>query len=175
MEIQEKLINEVSKHDTFNINIEVNSKKLIEVIKRQHKKGVEKYGHTIDNCPKNKFDWDQMALEELADYLTYLLKNDSNFFKSKVKERPSIFLINKAITTYFKIKEDALRNKTRFHDIVYYRSVYYYIGLHFNHKPSLLTSFLQKERTMYYYYVNNLIPEFKKRILVDAKNIIELL
>lgn len=40
-------------------------------IKEQSSKGFEKYGHYIDECPKDKFNWTNMALEELIDFWVY--------------------------------------------------------------------------------------------------------
>lgn len=42
----------------------------------QWKKGFEKYGHTIEDCPEDEYDWNVMALEEMADGLTYMAKEN---------------------------------------------------------------------------------------------------
>jgi hypothetical protein len=45
--------------------------KIVEMLDKQIEKGVEKYGHTLDSCPDDKFDWRTMALEELIDLVQY--------------------------------------------------------------------------------------------------------
>lgn len=41
----------------------------------QSAKGIIKYGHNIDSCPKDKFDWKIMAIEEAVDLFVYREKN----------------------------------------------------------------------------------------------------
>lgn len=43
-------------------------------IDRQTEKGVGKYSHTLDDCPPNKYDWQNMIIEELIDALQYQQK-----------------------------------------------------------------------------------------------------
>jgi hypothetical protein len=38
----------------------------------QDVKGFKKYGRTLDTVPLGKYDWDLMAMEEMADGLKYL-------------------------------------------------------------------------------------------------------
>ena len=45
-----------------------------EVLKAQIDKGRAKYGHTLKDCPKEKYDWFRMALEELIDFYQYVDK-----------------------------------------------------------------------------------------------------
>ena len=47
-----------------------------DILEHQYNKGMSKYGHTIDNCPNNKFNWTNTLLEELVDASVYILKND---------------------------------------------------------------------------------------------------
>lgn len=49
----------------------INSMDWAWLCQKQFNKGVEKYGHTIDDCPKNKFNWKTMAIEELIDFWVY--------------------------------------------------------------------------------------------------------
>jgi hypothetical protein len=65
-------ISEVNK-DTV-LKIKVNKEDLIKTIKSQQQKGLEKYNETIDDCPYNKWNWNQMSIEEIADYLVYKFK-----------------------------------------------------------------------------------------------------
>lgn len=44
----------------------------------QNNKGIEKYGHSIDDCPDDKYDWKIMAIEELVDFFVYKMKAKSN-------------------------------------------------------------------------------------------------
>jgi len=55
----------------FTINVKFDSDMLIEIIKKQQEKGLKKYGHSIDDCPNNKYNWEIMAYEEIADFLIY--------------------------------------------------------------------------------------------------------
>ncbi|MFD1203571.1 nucleoside triphosphate pyrophosphohydrolase family protein [Sporosarcina contaminans] len=43
-------------------------------IDQQTEKGVNKYSHTLDDCPPNKYDWQTMIIEELVDALQYQQK-----------------------------------------------------------------------------------------------------
>lgn len=43
----------------------------------QKNKGLLKYGHTIDDCPVDKYNWTDMMLEELIDFWVY--KDKSKF------------------------------------------------------------------------------------------------
>ena len=45
-----------------------------DIVSQQQDKGLEKYGHTLKDCPVEKFDWITMMLEELADYHQYVQK-----------------------------------------------------------------------------------------------------
>lgn len=48
--------------------------RIIELLDAQRAKGLERYGHSIDDCPGNKFDWRLMAMEELIDLAQYQQK-----------------------------------------------------------------------------------------------------
>lgn len=50
------------------------TKRIIELLQRQNAKGLEKYGHTLDDCPADKYDWKLMAMEELIDLVQYQQK-----------------------------------------------------------------------------------------------------
>lgn len=40
-------------------------------------KGFETYGQTLDDCPDDAYDWDQMLIEELLDGLQYMAKENA--------------------------------------------------------------------------------------------------
>lgn len=40
-------------------------------------KGYETYGQTLDDCPDDAYDWDQMIIEELLDGLQYMAKENA--------------------------------------------------------------------------------------------------
>lgn len=53
-------------------------------IDNQIDKGVAKYGQTLDECPTDSYDWQQMINEELIDALQYANK-DIRKLRKKVK------------------------------------------------------------------------------------------
>ncbi|CAN7655224.1 hypothetical protein LJR153_005068 [Paenibacillus sp. LjRoot153] len=62
-----------------NIRINTYNKKTIkgrifDYFNKQTEKGVKKYGHTLDDCPDDKFDWRLMIIEELIDCVQYQQK-----------------------------------------------------------------------------------------------------
>jgi hypothetical protein len=48
--------------------------RIIELLNKQTEKGLSKYGHTLDDCPDEKYDWRLMAMEELIDLAQYQQK-----------------------------------------------------------------------------------------------------
>ena len=40
-------------------------------------KGYETYGQTLDDCPDDAYDWNQMIIEELLDGLQYMAKENA--------------------------------------------------------------------------------------------------
>lgn len=40
-------------------------------------KGYETYGQTLDDCPDDAYDWNQMLIEELLDGLQYMAKENA--------------------------------------------------------------------------------------------------
>jgi hypothetical protein len=58
--------------------------KFAEQLDAQCAKGENKYGHALDTCPDNSFDWRDMLIQELIDGLQYQekeirrLKTESN-------------------------------------------------------------------------------------------------
>ena len=40
-------------------------------------KGYETYGQTLDDCPDDAYDWNQMLMEELLDGLQYMGKENA--------------------------------------------------------------------------------------------------
>jgi hypothetical protein len=48
--------------------------RIIEMLNKQTDKGLEKYGHTLDQCPDEKYDWRLMVIEELIDCIQYQQK-----------------------------------------------------------------------------------------------------
>jgi len=52
---------------------------------QQEKKGIETYGQTLEQCPDDAYNWQNMALEELVDAVQYLTKENLRLQK-RVKE-----------------------------------------------------------------------------------------
>jgi chromosome segregation ATPase len=50
--------------------------RILEILEKQNAKGLATYGHTLDDCPMDKYDWNHMALEELIDALQYMIKEN---------------------------------------------------------------------------------------------------
>ena len=46
----------------------------MEVYLKQFKKGLDKYGHTLQDCPEDAFNWQEMAIEEIVDFIQYINK-----------------------------------------------------------------------------------------------------
>ncbi len=57
------------------------------IIDSQDKKGIEKYGKTIDEADDKKYDWQLMALEEAADLQKYLVKRIIELAKENARLR----------------------------------------------------------------------------------------
>lgn len=57
------------------------------IIDAQDKKGIAKYGRTIDDAVDEDYDWKLMALEESADQLKYLVREVKRLEKELAKER----------------------------------------------------------------------------------------
>ena len=55
----------------------ITCRKWIQMNANQSSKGMKKYGHYIDECPVNKFNWTDMAIEELVDFWVYKEKMKS--------------------------------------------------------------------------------------------------
>lgn len=55
--------------------------RIFEYFDKQTDKGVNKYGHTLDDCPDDKFDWKLMMIEELVDCVQYAYKEISRLEK----------------------------------------------------------------------------------------------
>lgn len=53
---------------------------LVDIIRRQidnrMQAGIKTYGQTLDECPQDAYDWQQMQIEELLDGLQYALKEN---------------------------------------------------------------------------------------------------
>ena len=49
-------------------------RRIVAQLENQTEKGLNKYGHTLDDCPDNKFDWRLMIIEELVDCIQYQQK-----------------------------------------------------------------------------------------------------
>jgi hypothetical protein len=54
--------------------IKIPNQLFFELVGKQKQKGLNKYGHSLDDCPVEKFDWITMMLEELVDYHQYIQK-----------------------------------------------------------------------------------------------------
>lgn len=59
----------------FLFGIKISKSKFTWLIFKQVEKGYQKYGQTIIECDKNKYDWNIMACEEIIDFYLYSLKN----------------------------------------------------------------------------------------------------
>ena len=54
------------------------------IVEKQEQKGIAKYGHTIDDCPDDKYNWKGMMMEELADAMMYFRKwKKAEFFRGE--------------------------------------------------------------------------------------------
>jgi len=60
--------------ELFELKLILDKNKIIQMVKSQQEKGLKKYGHTIDECPNDKYNWTDMAYEEIADFLIYKQK-----------------------------------------------------------------------------------------------------
>jgi len=56
-----------------------------DILDQQEKKGIETYGQTLEQCPDDAYNWQNMALEELVDAVQYLTKENLRLQK-RVKE-----------------------------------------------------------------------------------------
>lgn len=64
--------------------------RIIDLLNKQTDKGLQKYGHTLDDCPDNKFDWRLMVIEELVDALQYQQKEIQRLEKLNVSLKSEI-------------------------------------------------------------------------------------
>ena len=62
-------------HLLNNLGLEVDKLDFIKTVKKQHGKGVVKYGVSLKDCDCYKYEWKDMALEELADLFQYIEKS----------------------------------------------------------------------------------------------------
>jgi len=65
---------------TRSISTEIAEKIMIMIAKNINDriwKGYETYGQTLDDCPDDAYDWDQMIIEELLDGLQYMTKENA--------------------------------------------------------------------------------------------------
>jgi len=61
--------------ETNKVNYKKEIIKLVERnINKQIAKGMRKYGHTLEDCPVDRYDWQAMLIEELIDALQYQQK-----------------------------------------------------------------------------------------------------
>ena len=81
-EIVKKIIHDINNNtssslygEVFELKVILDKDKLIDTVISQQGKGLKKYGHNIDDCPNDKYDWVDMAYEEIADFLIYKEKN----------------------------------------------------------------------------------------------------
>jgi hypothetical protein len=54
---------------------------IVNMLDKQTAKGIKTYGHTLDDCPDIKYDWNLMALEEAIDLIQYLMKKQRVLIK----------------------------------------------------------------------------------------------
>ncbi|PKR86122.1 hypothetical protein [Heyndrickxia camelliae] len=65
------------------------------IIDAQDKKGIDKYGRSIDDAIDEDYDWKLMALEESADQLKYLVREVKMLEKKLKEERERRLLLEK--------------------------------------------------------------------------------
>lgn len=78
---EESIIEQISNNikDQYIFTLDISKDEFKNIILKQQEKGIKKYGHSIDDCPNDKYDWKTMMYEELADLLIYNEKlNRSN-------------------------------------------------------------------------------------------------
>lgn len=75
--------------------------KVLELVKdnleRQVNKGVETYGQTLDDCPDDAYDWNDMLTQELIDGLQYALKENSILRKDNRNLRKELIQLRSII------------------------------------------------------------------------------
>ena len=59
-----------------------------DVLDKQEQKGIKTYGQTLEECPDYAYDWQNMALEELADAVQYLAKENLRLQKLAEDKHP---------------------------------------------------------------------------------------
>lgn len=69
MTIKQQILNTISNH-----------------IDKQTEKGMNTYGQSLDDCPINKYDWQNMIIEELIDALQYQQKEIARLRGTNGKE-----------------------------------------------------------------------------------------
>ncbi len=60
----------------ISISIQVSKLDYLRALEEQTKKGLAKYGKTIDECPTDALNWEEEALAEIIDGMIYLLQNE---------------------------------------------------------------------------------------------------
>ena len=60
------------------------------VLDKQNEKGMATYGQTLDDCPDEAYDWKMMAIEELADGIQYLAKENRMLEKQLHQEKTKV-------------------------------------------------------------------------------------
>lgn len=60
------------------------------VLDKQNEKGMATYGQTLDDCPDDSYDWKMMAIEELADGIQYLAKENQMLEKKLHAEKTKV-------------------------------------------------------------------------------------
>lgn len=63
--------------------------RIIDLLDRQSDKGVQTYGHYLDDAPDENFDWRLMAMEELIDLAQYQQKEIMRLEKALLELRDS--------------------------------------------------------------------------------------
>lgn len=64
---------------------------IIKILDKQNKKGMDTYGQTLDECPDDAYDWQQMMIEELVDALQYQIKENKRL-KRIIKEKDNFIM-----------------------------------------------------------------------------------
>lgn len=65
---------------------------VIEQLAKQNRKGRATYGHSLEDCPDDKYNWQEMANQELIDALQYYekelqrIKKERDRYKQETEE-----------------------------------------------------------------------------------------
>lgn len=67
------------------------------VLDKQNAKGMATYGQTLDDCPDDAYEWNVMALEEMADGMQYMAKENVRLRRLLQAEKVKVKLLEQQI------------------------------------------------------------------------------